>query len=315
MTQQLKLRHSITTFIALAISAVSASALAGPSLELNAGAWRAYDAKHPLDQGYHTASATDNGTIDSGGNQVVPYTVSSAASGMASGGVMKSSTSASYTTGPLAASSLSFGQWADYIRVESAGLATGTTVQVHYSFQLDTDLLLSYTPRNGFGGGAYSLGWTEWRFQHYISGNGNSTIGERQDILSDGSYVTAPQPGFQLPSPDGRVELVANFAIGSPMYMYTGLLAQTFVGDGRGIASVNAGASSSLYWGGIDLVTLADGRKVDFSVFSDSGTDYARSYAPAAQVPEPGTLALFAVAGALMTLAARRRRSVDSSRQ
>lgn len=52
---------------------------------------------------------------------------------------------------------------------------------------------------------------------------------------------------------------------------------------------------NSLYWGGINYITDSNGNRIDdFSVGSESGLDYKRSYIPSPtnQVPEPATLLL-----------------------
>lgn len=68
---------------------------------------------------------------------------------------------------------------------------------------------------------------------------------------------------------------------------------------------VDAGNSS--YWAGIQAVTV-DGQEItDYSVISASGTDYSRSFVPAA-IPEPETYAMMLAGLSLVGWATRRRK-------
>jgi hypothetical protein len=53
----------------------------------------------------------------------------------------------------------------------------------------------------------------------------------------------------------------------------------------------------SLYWVGINGVTINGQPVTDFSLSSDSGTNWAQSFVP---VPEPPTIALITVLGSLL---------------
>ena len=70
-------------------------------------------------------------------------------------------------------------------------------------------------------------------------------------------------------------------------------------------------AAHSLYWGGISSVTDANGTAVDFSLTSESGTNYLLSQVPpfVGAVPEPSQYALMLGGLGLVVLAARRRRA------
>jgi hypothetical protein len=285
-------------------------AAAGPSLGLSVGAWHYGDSQQYTDNNYHIVGARDEGNTDGGGGVVPPYVVSSSASGRADGGVMKAAAKTSYTTGPLASSASAFAQWSDYLTVESDGLAYGTRVQIHYTLDLDAHLSLSYVPRDGFLPYDSSIGFTQWSFSHYLAGNTTQTFGDRIDVLYNGSYVHAAPAGQLSLRPDGKIEMTADVAIGAASYLYMGLMANTFIGNGATVASASGAADlgNSLYWGGISSVTLSDGTSVAFNVKSESGTDYSQSFVPTGDVPEPESLALFALASAAMFLVKRRGR-------
>lgn len=283
------------------------SAYAGPSLQLNAGAWRSGESQQFFDTASHSVRSQDAGNTDSGGGAVAPYVVTAESSGRVDGAVIKASARSSYTTGPLAASASAFAQWSDEFQIVGAGLETGTRVSIHYSFLLDTSLSLTYTTQSGLHPFETSLGFTEWRFSHYINNNPSVNYGDRIDILDNGTYVRSPHVGHLALSEDGKIDLVAEVSIGMPTYLYMGLIAQNYIGDGRRISSATAVADlgNSLYWGGINDVRLADGTSVQFDVMSSSGTDYGISHIPVNEVPEPGTLAMILLGGIALRLSYR----------
>jgi hypothetical protein len=90
------------------------------------------------------------------------------------------------------------------------------------------------------------------------------------------------------------------FVFGAP-FAFTAQLRADAEGDESGAAR----ADGTLYWAGFEFVRDAEGGAVDYTVASSSGTDYDRSFAPVASIPEPGTPVLFL--GGVLLLAALRR--------
>lgn len=289
------------------------AASAGPSLSMQVGAWHYGDSVAFTDEAAHSVSARDAGNTDAGGAPVAPYVVQSAASGTVSGGVIKVSAATGFTTGPLAGSAGAFGQWSDVFYINAPDLANGTIVQFHYSFQIAGNLALSYDPVNGPAPYDNSMAYAQWSFSHSLGNTSVRTfnLSERKDVLANGARTVSSLVNGAAGSPYGRFDVSGVAAIGMPIYLYTGINVGTFVGDGRAVASGSglADLGHSFYWGGLDSVSLADGSSVAYSVLSQSGTDYERSFAPAAAVPEPGTLALLCAAMGALLASARRARA------
>ena len=92
------------------------------------------------------------------------------------------------------------------------------------------------------------------------------------------------------------------FVFGAP-FAFTAQLRADAEGDESGAARIDG----TLYWAGFEFVRDAEGAAVDYAVSSSSGTDYDRSFAPVASIPEPGTPTLF-LGGALLLAVMRRGR-------
>ena len=135
-----------------------------------------------------------------------------------------------------------------------------------------------------------------------LSGDTNSYDDERYSEFAKyddtGLNIFTSHDGNDIsPVPPGDpVVLRVPFFYGYPVLvtalMSTAARGQTFTGGGSFSAVMDA--SHSMYWEGISGVTNRDGNAVtDFSLSSDSGTDWTRNFAPAAStVPEPAAVVL-----------------------
>lgn len=111
---------------------------------------------------------------------------------------------------------------------------------------------------------------------------------------------------------DGNLEGIIPFKFGVPFLISMNLRtrAQSYTDPNSseiGSGNAMADASNTVYWLGIDNVLSGNGRVDDFSVVSDSGTNYARSFIPTSiSIPEPSTLSIMLV-GVLITVGLLRR--------
>ena len=88
-------------------------------------------------------------------------------------------------------------------------------------------------------------------------------------------------------------DLTLGMTFGTPMLLEVTLqAADSTFGD----SSSSFDLSASVYWGGIQSVTVG-GQPVAFSLTSDSGHDWTQSSVPSTNgsVPEPATLALLGI--------------------
>lgn len=225
--------------------------------------------------------------------------------GSATGGADSSGAGTAYVnwgvvkmTGEAAGSldTVARGIFRDELVFTAPNVPNGTLVTIGYSLVVE-GLLFTGDPgvaraswslradMDGFRGGV----WDD------ISGSG------RQDSPANGGQYTG--------TPFGTLIGIANVRTGVASQLFVQLEAAAqaaYTGQRPGRASASFDLGHSLYWGGINSVTINGVPVPDFSVSSASGTDYRNSLAP---IPEPGALAMMlAGLGVLIGLQRRRRR-------
>lgn len=183
----------------------------------------------------------------------------------------------------------------------------GEALTVRYSFAVTGATQLALDKFSMESGVAGFSAWTA--VQQF--GSAVSVIGATTQMAYDGSSYTdlvGDTPSASL-SRIYTVEtlLHAGEATFFSMSLYSATALNTYYLDGtsgRGGSLLN----QSLYWGGISSVTRADGTAVSFTVSSDSGVDYARSFIPVVPaVPEPSSVLLMLAGVAALAGVARRR--------
>ncbi|MYM66077.1 hypothetical protein GTP45_04385 [Pseudoduganella sp. FT55W] len=307
----MRMNYCIAAVVLGAISLSASAATVGgtASLSLTAGAWYEVGNEYYVDQLPHTLDIAYSGDKDSGGGLVAPYTIHSVASGSVTGGVLKAAASTSYTQGPLGSSAGAFGQWSDSLTVNVPGLEVGTPVKIHYTIQVSGTLAVDYSMANGPGNATHSMAYASWNFDHYI-GNTQFRLnaGQRVDILNNGASLVTNNANWADEDPYGLYTFDGWVPANMELYTHSQLIVQTWVGDGRTVSTGSASADlgHSIYWGGIDAVSLADGSAVDFTISSASGLDYGHSFIPSS-VPEPLPGVMFLL-GVPLLMAMRKRR-------
>jgi hypothetical protein len=136
-----------------------------------------------------------------------------------------------------------------------------------------------------------------------VSNNGD------QSFYNDG-VTTTDLYGLRYDPVGHYLNFTDQFVYGSAfmIYMNMGVDGSTGSNQNGGTSRYLADAAHSGYWNGI-VATSFDGKAVtDYTLSSQSGTDYSHSFAPAADVPEPGALSLVA-AGLAGLVRARRKKA------
>jgi hypothetical protein len=268
----------------------------------------------PAHAGLTASAGVSNGSAAS---QVVDYgtvtgNAAHAAADMASGdaharasatyGVVKASSYGSTSlTGSNSGAQAAF---SDTLRLDNAEL-NGKTGQLTLAYYFDYDARVDASG-NGSANGSVSFlaragtsyGW----FLDYLNTDQPGyTMYEHQDLSGSGRVYGVPRTNY--------LYVTTNFVWGQSIA--TSFEIQTSVGSyvpaqGGGTASYMFDAGHSGYWAGVVSAT-ADGQRVtDYLLSSASGTDYSASFAPASDVPEPGSAAI--VLAGLALLGARRLR-------
>lgn len=186
---------------------------------------------------------------------------------------------------------LARGIFRDELVITAPGVPNGTPGMVSYSIVVTGSLFAD----------APGVARASWALAADLGG-GNFDInvgGTQNSVVNGGQYVGAPFGAFVGTVP---------FAFGSTMQLYVqleGIAQAAFNNTIPGLPNASFDMGQSLYWGGINGVTVNGAPVSGFNVSSTSGTAYRNSLAP---IPEPGALAMMlAGLGVLAGLQRRRR--------
>jgi hypothetical protein len=213
-------------------------------------------------------------------------------------GVLKASTSARVESG--SANGYASAGYSDYLTLNNPGL-TGLSGSVTFAYYIAYNSSVAAVD-GGFSNGdvsfmaragAYDYTW----FLDYASTDGRGyTMMEFQD--PNHAYTRT----YHV-DPPSFIYVTTNFIWGSPIYNELGLILNA---SESGNTSFNFDAGHSGYWAGVTSVTTNGTIIADYTLTSQSGTDYSHSFVPTAKVPEPATLCMVGLGIALM--GARRKR-------
>jgi hypothetical protein len=184
---------------------------------------------------------------------------------------------------------LARGIFRDELVITAPGVPNGTAGTVSYAIVVSGSLFAD----------APGIARASWALAADLGG-GNFDInvgGTQNSVVNGGQYVGAPFGTFSATVP---------FAFGSTMQLYVqleGSAQAAFNNTIPGLPNAAFDMGQSLYWGGINAITVNGAPVSGFDVSSTSGTDYRNSMAP---IPEPGALAMM-LAGLGVLVGLRRR--------
>lgn len=200
-----------------------------------------------------------------------------------------------------AGNTVASGSFSDTLRFSSPQAADGSTVSVTFALLVDGSLPLLSSPglasagwtlRADLGGGAYDLVRQATHF------NDSPALGGLERVIGD---------AFDL------YFATVNLVLGADEPLTVELQGRAQTGFQSGFPNKVVYAAfelqHSLYWAGIVGMSFGNQVLTDFSVQSDSGTDYRSSLVPGipGTVPEPAAIALTLAALGLLAASRRRR--------
>jgi PEP-CTERM motif len=119
-------------------------------------------------------------------------------------------------------------------------------------------------------------------------------------------------PGDYQETINQDLSISVDFTFGTSFDMMLRALASAnLFGVGDSLLGGSSGITdfySTIYWAGVQSVTVGGAPVSSYTLSAASGTNYNQSFAPVNAVPEPGSLSLFAVAAAAVLWRLRRKR-------
>lgn len=228
---------------------------------------------------------------------VTGVTASSAAS--ATYGALKASSSAMPLNGNVSAQAMA--SYADYLTLNNAAL-TGQTGRVTFAYYLAYNGAVGASDGGSSNGSVSFAAYSGYDYTWFLDyANTDERGGETFIESVDPDHASSRVYGV---GPQSFIYLTTNFVWGSPIYNRVDLSVNAAK---SGLSSFNFDAGHSGYWAGITSIKTGGVDIKDYTIESQSGTDYSKSFAPQAAIPEPGTLSTFVVGLALLGTRRRKR--------
>lgn len=163
-----------------------------------------------------------------------------------------------------------------------------------FSYVDRTDLFLSTATANFVFNGSLFTSHTGGR----VDISQSEASDWREDYHSYSIHIE-DMNGYRYSNPTRFIYLTSEFIWGTPIGTYMSMTAKGNAPQNPYMQDTHAGfqvdSSHSAYWGGIHSVTVDGLEFTDYTITSDSGTDYRKSFVPQSTVtvPEPSSLFLF----------------------
>jgi hypothetical protein len=292
-------QSTISILLASLLLGVAATAQAGLAVSTMAAA-----------TGYQTDYGTPSGGAMSSTLYQQGATSSAYATAFADYGVLKAYVSG-YGTAMSTSTAVAGASFTDFITIsnpELDGKVGSVTLSFYYDYNLAPQGNYTY-PSNVAGGhfsasagmyGYYGNSYTS-QVNEAVSNNGDQTF-------QSGGVTTTDAYGLRYDPIGHYLNFTGQFVYGSAfmVYMSTSIDGSTGYNQNGGTSSYVGDAMHSAYWAGIVSTTFNGATVTDYTLHSQSGTDYSQSFVPPTGVPEPGALAL--IAAGLFGLARARRK-------
>lgn len=251
------------------------------------------------ESGANTGSVIDYGT-QSGNTSTASVTGSLGSStALAQYGVLKASTS--LTTPGGSGSAAASAQFSDVLTLSNPEL-TGQTGRVTFAYYLAYSSSVAASD-GGFSNGSVSfIAWSGYNYTWFLDYAASDGRGYTMIEFKDPDHASTRTYGVGTQS----------FIYVTTDFIWGGAISNRVELNVSGAQSGNTGfsfdAGHSGYWAGITSITTGGTTIKDYTVTSQSGTDYSQSFAPTADVPEPATLSVLALGLGLLGALQRKAR-------